>query len=116
MQDWLTSCETFLPFANDKQLVLSGHKLPFHGLPHRLKQLIENHHSALSRLVDFLKEPHTTVGCFPALYNRKISKNEYGLALVEAVAHLNHLYREKIVSRELNNDGAYVYRTKSDQK
>jgi hypothetical protein len=81
-----------------------------------LKQLIENHHNALSRLVDFLKEPHTTVGCFPALYNRKISENEYGLALVEGVAHLNHLYREKIVSRELNSDGAYVYRLKSDQK
>ena len=116
VQDWLTSCETFLPFANDKQLVLSGHKLPFHGLPHRLKQLIENHHNALSRLVDLLKEPHTAVGCFPALYNRKISENEYGLALVEAVAHLNHLYKEKIVSREMNSDGAYVYRTKSDQK
>ena len=116
VQDWLTSCETFLPFANDKQLVLSGHKLPFHGLPHRLKQLIENHHTALSRLVDLLKEPHTAVGCFPALYNRKISENEYVLALVEAVAHLNHLYKEKIVSREMNSDGAYVYRTKSDQK
>ena len=68
-----------------------------------------------SRLVDFLKEPHTAVDCFPALYNRKISENEYGLALVEAVAHLNHLYKEKIVSREMNSDGAYVYRTKSDQ-
>ena len=114
VEDWITSCESFLPYANDEQLVLPGHKLPFCGLPHRLKQLIENHHSALSRLVEFLKEPQTSVGCFLTLYNRKISQNEYGLALVEAVAHLNHLHRKKIISREINSDGAYVYRLKSD--
>ncbi len=113
VQEWLTSCEAFLPFSNDKQLVLPGHKLPFYGLPHRLKQLIENHHSALKRLVAFLKEPQTAVDCFPVLFNRKISGNEYGLALVEAVAHLNHLYRKKIVKRELNSKGAYVYTLKN---
>jgi len=113
VQEWLTSCEAFLPFSNDKQLVLPGHKLPFYGLPHRFKQLIENHHSALTRLVAFLKEPQTAVDCFPVLFNRKISDNEYGLALVEAVAHLNHLYRKKIVKRELNSKGAYVYTLKN---
>ena len=113
VQEWLMSCEAFLPFSNDKQLVLPGHKLPFYGLPHRLKQLIENHHSALKRLVAFLKEPQTAVDCFPVLFSRKISDNEYGLALVEAVAHLNHLYRKKIVKRELNSKGAYVYTLKN---
>jgi len=113
VQEWLMSCEAFLPFSNDKQLVLPGHKLLFYGLPHRLKQLIENHHSALKRLVAFLKEPQTAVDCFPVLFNRKISDNEYGLALVEAVAHLNHLYRKKIVKRELNSKGAYVYTLKN---
>ena len=113
VQEWLMSCEAFLPFSNDKQLVLPGHKLPFYGLTHRLKQLIENHHSALKRLVAFLKEPQTAVDCFPVLFNRKISDNEYGLALVEAVAHLNHLYRKKIVKRELNSKGAYVYTLKN---
>ena len=112
VEDWLISCKNFVPFANNDQLVLPGHKLPFIGLPHRLRQLIENHHSALSRLADFLREPQTAVGCFPALYNRKITENEYGLALVEAVAHLNNLYRKKMVTRDMNSDGAYVYRLK----
>ena len=112
VEDWLISCKNFVPFANNDQLVLPGHKLPFIGLPHRLRQLIENHHSALLRLADFLREPQTAVGCFPALYNRKITENEYGLALVEAVAHLNNLYRKKMVTRDMNSDGAYVYRLK----
>ena len=94
VQDWLTSCETFLPLANDKQLVLSGHKLPFHGLPHRLKQLIENHHNALSRLVNFLEEPTRRAAVFQHFTTEKFPKNEYGLALVE-VAHLDHLYKKK---------------------
>ncbi|MEC7252870.1 MAG: MBL fold metallo-hydrolase, partial [Pseudomonadota bacterium] len=71
VQEWLTSCEAFLPFANDKQLVLPGHKLLFYGLPHSLKQLIEIHHSARTRVVAFLKEPRTAVDCFPVLFNRK---------------------------------------------
>ncbi len=88
--DWLQSCEYFQTFATDDQLVLGGHKLPFLGLPLRLRQLIENHHGALKRLEAFLDQPRSAGECFLPLFKRQISGGEYGLALVEAGAHPHH--------------------------
>ena len=115
--DWLTSCERFLPFASDDHLVLGGHKLPFTGLPLRLTQMIDNHHGALARLIDHLDEPRTAGDCFPALFKRRIGRSEYGLALVEAVAHLNHLHQSGKTSRQLDENGAWLYQNQtSDTK
>ena len=71
--------------------MLPGHKLPFTGLPLRLSQKIDNHHGALDRLRAHLAEPRTAAECFIALFRREIGDGEYGLALAEAVGHLNHL-------------------------
>ena len=49
--EWLESCERLAQYAHADQLVLPGHKLPFRGLPARLRQLIVNHHGALERLL-----------------------------------------------------------------
>jgi glyoxylase-like metal-dependent hydrolase (beta-lactamase superfamily II) len=107
--DWLASCEGFQPFAQGDQLVLGGHKLPFTGLPLRLHQMIENHHGALSRLHAYLDEPRAAGECFVPLFKRKIGRSEYGLALVEAVAHLNHLHQTGRASRVMRDDGAWVF-------
>ncbi|MEC9196028.1 MAG: MBL fold metallo-hydrolase [Pseudomonadota bacterium] len=109
LADWLESCERLETLCTMEQLCLSGHKLPFRGLPHRMRQLIENHHNALPRLVAYLETPKTAADCFPLLFRRKIGPAEYGLALVEAVAHLNHLYAKGLVSRELSKDGAWLW-------
>ena len=110
--DWLASCQRLMPFARDDQLVLGGHKLPFTGLPLRLKQMVENHHNALPRLLKHLSEPRAAGECFVPLFKRNIGPAEYGLALVEAVAHVNHLYQSGQVTRHLRDDGAYVYQAK----
>jgi len=57
----------------------------------------------------FLDRPRTASECFQPLFKRTIAEGEYGLALVEAVAHLNHLFWAGEVSRVLNDRGAYVY-------
>nr|WP_155094504.1 MBL fold metallo-hydrolase [Paracoccus aestuariivivens] len=89
---WIDSCERLLGFARPEQLVLPGHKLPYRGLPTRLRQLIENQNAAIERLLCGLREdPRTTVGCFDLLYRRMIGKPEFSLALAEAVGHINHL-------------------------
>ncbi|WP_312528575.1 MBL fold metallo-hydrolase [Paracoccus sp. (in: a-proteobacteria)] len=90
--DWIESCERLGVYARPDQLVLPGHNLPFTGLPERLSQLVENHRSALRRIVRTLsQEPRTVAGCFDILYRRKINAGNYGLALAEAIGHINHL-------------------------
>ena len=110
--DWLRSCEKLAPFAKDDQLVLGGHKLPFTGLPLRLDQMIGNHHSALLRLRKHLAEPRSAAECFPPLFKRSIGPAEYGLALVEAIAHVNHLHQNGQVTRTMRSDGAWVFQAK----
>lgn len=107
--EWLDSCQRFLPFAREDHLVLPGHKLPFTGLPWRLSHLIDNHVSALDRLLAFLSEERRATDCFGVLFKREIGGGEYGLALVESVAHLNHLHQAGCARRRLSDDGAWLW-------
>ncbi len=107
--DWLDACARLAPHARAAHLVLPGHKLPFTGLPHRMRQFVDNHHGALGRLRTHLAEPRRGGECFGALYGRAIGAGEYGLALVEAVGHLNHLHRRGEVRRWLDEDGAWLW-------
>lgn len=109
LQDWLSSARRFENFATEEQLVLPGHQLPFRGLPFRLKLMAVNHENALARLRLHLAVPSTATGCFPALFRRAITDGEYGLALVEAVAHLNYLLQRGEVSRSMSPEGAWIW-------
>jgi glyoxylase-like metal-dependent hydrolase (beta-lactamase superfamily II) len=108
--EWLAACDRLAAAAREDHLVLPGHRLPYTGLPTRLRQLAANHEGALARLLDHLAEPQTAAGCFGVLYGREIGRGEYGLALAEAVAHLNHLLRRGDATREMREDGAWIYR------
>ncbi|GAA6209510.1 MBL fold metallo-hydrolase [Cognatishimia sp. WU-CL00825] len=110
--DWMEACARLETLAHPDQLVLGGHKLPFTGLPTRMRQLIDNHHGALSRLSAHLDQPRTAGECFPPLFKRSIGAGEYGLALVEAIAHLNHLYHLGDISRTRRDDGAWIWHKK----
>ena len=107
--DWLEACERLAVLAREDHLVLGGHKVPFTGLPTRMRQLIDNHHGALERLEKFIDTPKAAGDCFAPLFKRKIGPGEYGLALVEAIAHLSHLYQEGRATRARRDDGAWVY-------
>ncbi|MBR9842613.1 MAG: MBL fold metallo-hydrolase [Rhodobacteraceae bacterium] len=107
--DWMESCERLAQYAREDHLVLGGHKLPFTGMPLRMKQLIDNHHGALDRLLEHLDAPQTAGECFLPIFKRQIGGAAYGLALVEALAHLNHLYHVGKVSRTLRDDGAWLW-------
>lgn len=109
LADWLHSCRRFLPHAQDGQLILPGHKLPFTGLPFRLNQMVENHLAALDRLVTHLAAPRHAVDCFVPLFKREVGGGEEGMALVEALAHLNHLCATGRATRSLDKNGAWLW-------
>jgi len=107
---WLATCHRFRDLDADP-LVLPGHRLPFRGLTGRLDALVENHTNALARIEAALAErASTAIGLFPALYRRAIGEAEFGLALAEAVSHVNHLYRAGRIERTLSPEGAWLYR------
>lgn len=106
---WLESCARLAAHATEAQLVLPGHKLPFTGLPFRLAALAQNHHEALARLHAHLASPATACEVFALLFKRSIGPAEYGHALAEAVAHMNHLWRAGRITRRRRTDGAWLY-------
>jgi len=109
LADWLESCARFRDMATPEQLVLGGHKLPFTGAPLRLTQLIDNHHGCLDRLRTHLAEPRSAGECFPPLFKRRIGEGEYGLALVEALAHCLYLWHAGDAAREIGPDGTWRF-------
>ena len=110
--EWLESCARLAALAREHHLLLSGHKLPFKGLPVRMRQLIENHHGALDRLRAHLRTPRAAAECFTPLFKRHVDESIYGLALVETVAHLNHLHRAGEVTRWRRDDGAWLWQSR----
>lgn len=110
LAEWLEACERLQPLAREDHIVIGGHKLPFTGLPRRMNDLIRNHHSGLERLLEHIREPKVVVECFSVLFKRDIVDAIYGLAMVEAYAHLQHLYKTGRASRTLREDGAYLWK------
>lgn len=108
--DWLESCARLRGHAQPGHLVLPGHKLPFRGLAFRLTQLIENHESALKRIEAQLADgPVTAVEAFPSIFKRPVAESQYGLALGEAVAHMNHLVHVGRARRQAGPGGVWLY-------
>lgn len=108
--EWLESCHRLKGISNGSQaLVLPGHKYPFIGADFRLDALIENHESALRRILKALEAgPHSAADVFLPVFKREIKGSQYGLALAEAVAHMNYLHQNGSVSRTLE-DGVWMY-------
>lgn len=111
--EWLAACRRFQPLAEPHHLVLPGHKLPFTGLTLRLRQMIDNHLNALDRLESHLAVPRRAVECFTPIFGREIEGGAYGLALAEAVAHLNHLWRAGRAVRWRDGDGAWLWQAQA---
>lgn len=110
LAEWLDSCDRMKAFARPEQLVLPGHKLPYTGLPIRMRQMITNHEQALDRLhAGLVDRPRTAADCFGFLFRREITEAVYGFALVESIAHLNNLLGRGRVRREMTAEGAWLW-------
>lgn len=109
--EFIQTCERLLSVEDRDCLVLPGHNLPFRGLRLRTKQLLNHHLEALSRVKKFLLQgPRLAVEIFIPLYKREIKDSEFSLALGEAIGHLNYLWYQNIISREIAKDGKIYYK------
>jgi len=110
LTEWLASTRALMPLARDDHFVLPGHKLPFHGLPERLAEMLADHEAALLRLADHLSEPRRATECFAVLFKRPVIDQTFMLALSESIAHLNCLLHRGMATRSLGADGAWSWR------
>jgi glyoxylase-like metal-dependent hydrolase (beta-lactamase superfamily II) len=93
-------------------LVLPSHKQPFIGLHTRVDELIEHHHEHLECLKEFCKTGKTIKDCLPVLFKRKLNEHNMFFAIAEAFSHLNYLYFEQQLSRDINSKDQYIFTTK----
>ena len=113
--EYLTSLAEMAPLAGD-QLILPGHQRPFRGLGPRIAELQAEHATALDRLQSHLATPRHATDCFPALFRREIGPGEFGLALAETLAHLNHLVARQRASRCLDASGAWLWQAVTEPR
>lgn len=71
--------------------------------------MVDNHLGALDRLHAALAEPRTAAQCFVPVFKREITGSAAGMALVESVAHLNHLLKAGRVRRWRGEGGAWLW-------
>lgn len=106
---WLASCRRLGALARQGQLALPGHQRPFVGVGARLAALVADAEAAQERLWATLDAPKRAPECFDALYGRRIGAGEYGLALVEALGHLNHLRATGRAERRAGPEGVWLW-------
>ncbi len=106
---WLSSHEKFIEQLPGDALVLPAHNTPFYGLHHRLRYLIQHHEDHLLALENACQKPSTARELLPVLFKRKLDESQLGLALGEAVAHLNYLVWRGLLSRSEDSVGRHRY-------
>ena len=106
---YIDSLGHFRPLPADT-LVLPSHGDPFRGLAPRLEALARHHDERLERLYAACTRPQTALEITPAMFARKLRKEDVGMATAEGVAHLHFLIGEGRLVRELGPDGVYRFR------
>jgi glyoxylase-like metal-dependent hydrolase (beta-lactamase superfamily II) len=89
----------------DNVLVLPSHGLPFAGAPARIAQIEVHHFERLSALESACSEPKTAAQLLPTLFPRQLDAHQTMFAMGEAIAHLNHLFRNGCLSRTCDAHG-----------
>ncbi len=115
LRDWLNSHERFLELLPGDALVLPAHNLPFSGLHHRLRFLVEHHEDHLIALEEAcVDSERSAMDLLPVLFKRELDDSQIGLALGECVAHLNYLVHRGQLLRRVDGEGRYLYSSVDD--
>lgn len=110
LADWLGSLDRLEALWPANAFILPAHGEPFHGLHTRVAALKRGHAVSLDRLVRALAEPKRAVDLFVAVFGRSIDDGLLGMATGECLAHLNHLERRGVVTRQRDAAGVDWWR------
>jgi len=108
VQRFLDSIAAFEGLPPDT-LVLPSHGPPFRGIAARIAQLCAHHAERLAELHRALVEaaaPQSAHDVIPVLFRRELDVHQRFFAMGEAIAHLNHLWRDGRATRCIDDDGA----------
>lgn len=73
-------------------LVLSGHRMPFHGLHERCAELAGHHRQRFDIILDACASgPKAAADLVPLMFRPGLSPHELSFAFTEALAHMSHL-------------------------
>ena len=108
MSLWLKSLQAFLHLP-ENTLVLPAHNLPFFGLHQRANTITQHHHANFELLERACGKARVGLDLIPVLYRRELNMIEWAFAIGECSAHLNYLFIEERLSRDLNDAGHYQY-------
>jgi glyoxylase-like metal-dependent hydrolase (beta-lactamase superfamily II) len=92
-------------------LVLPSHGKPFHGLSTRIAQLRVHHEQRLNEVRVACGQAKSAAEIVPIMFPRELDPHQYSFAMGEAIAHLQLLYIEGELCRDLDSDGVIRYRT-----
>lgn len=106
---YLDSLEKFRSVREDA-LVLPSHNRPFTGLHDRLDGLIAHHDERLALVAGACDEPKLAAELLPVMFKRTLDRGSIGLALGEALAHLNYLVHDGRLVRETDAAGLVRFR------
>ena len=101
---YLNSLERYLNLPPDA-FILPSHGKPFHGLHTRIAQLKAHHVARLADTFYACSTPKSAREVVPILFKRDLDIHQLTFAMGEAIAHLNHLWRQGSLSRQLFPDG-----------
>jgi len=110
LTEYLDSMQQFYQLPA-QTLVLPSHGDPFTGLHNRLNKLIHDHTEDLALLVEACQTPILAVDAMPILYKRELKGIQFRLGMGEALAHLNHLWRQGKITRTYDEQGRYTYQS-----
>ena len=87
-------------------LVLPSHGKPFRGIHERIHALKKHHEDRLTETIEACRiKPQSAREIIPVLFRRELDLHQLTFAMGEAIAHLNYLWLDGCLSRELCSDG-----------
>jgi len=108
---FLESIDKFLTLP-EQTLVLPSHGKPFTGMHIRIAQLHQHHRDRLADVIAACRiKPCSAADIIPVLFTRALDLHQTTFAIGESIAHLHALWFDGTLSRTLDEDGVYRFRT-----